>query len=211
MSAERPPLRPGRPDPWEALRTMDAPLRALFETIASADHPEHPDLPAIGAALVTLSHDHDYLAPRLVEGPGGISRIRLHVPTRGPRLQIVRRPRGGMSPVHDHGSWVVVCSIAGVETHRRYRVEGAGDDARLERIAHDAVHPHAHLTLMDPDDMHDHGHQEGTGDPSWLLVINGDDPGATTRQEWDLPTGTRRILRPGDGGRFLDSEPILGR
>ena len=58
--------------------------------------------------------------------------------------------------------------------------------------------------------MHDHGNLEGTGDPSWLLVINGDDPSAYTRQEWDLPTGTHRILHPGDGGRFLDGEPIPG-
>lgn len=211
MSAERPPLRPGRPDPWAALASMDAPVRALFEVIAQADHPDHPDLVAIGAALVTLSRDHDYLAPLLVEGPGGIARLRLHVPSRGPRLQIVRRPEGGMSPVHDHGAWVVVASIAGVETHRRYRVHGSGEGARLERFAHDEVTPHTALSIMAPDDMHDHGHLAGTGDRSWLLVINGDDPSAYTRQEWDLPTGTRRILHPGDGGRFLDSEPIPGR
>lgn len=207
MSTARPPLRPGRPDPWAALAGMDAPLRALFTTIAEADDPAAPDLERIGAALVTFAQDHDYLAPRLVEGPGGIARIRLHIPARGPRLQVVRRPRGGMSPVHDHGSWVVAAAISGIETHRRYRVDGDGDAARVTHVATDRVGPAGYVTLLDPDDTHDHGHVEGNGDPAWLLVINGDDPAAVTRREWDLATGTFRLLLPGDGGRFLVTDP----
>ncbi len=208
MTAARPPLRPGRPDPWAALPALDAPLRALFAEIAAADDPAAPDLARIGRALIAFSQDHDYLAPRLVADAHGIARIRLHIPTRGPRLQVVRRPRGMMSPVHDHGSWVVMAPIAGVETHRRYRADGPGTDARVAEVARDALGAHAALTLMDPDDIHDHGHLEGNGDPAWLLVINGDEPAAVTRREWDLARGTCRILRPGDGGRFLTDDPL---
>ncbi|MFO1540190.1 MAG: hypothetical protein ACKOTZ_07040 [Chloroflexota bacterium] len=208
MSTPRPPLRPGRPDPWAALAGMDAPLRALFAEIAAADDPAGPDLARIGAALVAFSHDHDYLAPRLVADARGLARIRLHVPVRGPRLQIVRRPRGMVSPVHDHGSWVAMAPIAGVETHRRYRASGPGTDARVHEVAVDVLAAHAVLTLMDPDDIHEHGHREGSGEPAWLLVINGDDPSAVTRREWDLARGTCRLLLPGDGGGFLTGDPV---
>ena len=56
----------------------------------------------------------------------GTGRAGIHLPARGPRLMIVHRPLGQMSAVHDHGTWVAIGAISGLETHRRYRVTGEG-------------------------------------------------------------------------------------
>jgi hypothetical protein len=100
---------------------MEGPVRDLLDGIAPyADLPA-PDLTRIGDALVDFSNDHDYLTARIerirdVSGPIG-----LHVPEEGPRLLLAHRNEGEMSPVHDHGVWVALAPVVGIETHRRFR------------------------------------------------------------------------------------------
>ncbi|HEV7810052.1 MAG TPA: hypothetical protein VGO64_05610, partial [Candidatus Limnocylindrales bacterium] len=65
-------------------------------------------------------------------------------------------------------------------------------------------------TLLPPDDVHDHGHLVGRGAPAYALILLGDDQTRFTRMEWDLATGRHRVLPPGDGGRWLASEPFPG-
>jgi hypothetical protein len=62
--------------------------------------------------------------------------------------------------------------------------------------------------MLPPDDLHDHGHIAGRGAPAYVLILTGDDQTLFERNEWDLVTGRHRILRPGDGGRWLASEPM---
>ena len=62
--------------------------------------------------------------------------------------------------------------------------------------------------MLPPDDIHDHGHLVGHGAPAYILVLAGADQNRLTRNEWDLATGRHRILRPGDEGRFLASQPM---
>ena len=66
------------------------------------------------------------------------------------------------------------------------------------------------VTLLPPDDVHDHGHLPGHGSPAWILVLLGDTQTRYARNEWDLVTGRHRVLVPGDGGRFIASEPFPG-
>lgn len=192
---------------------IDGPVRELLARIEGPATLAEPDLPAIGAALADLAGDLDYLR-RWIDAiePGG-GGLRIHAPERGPRLQIVHRPEGEMGPVHDHRVWVALATITGVETHRRYR-RPAGDGRadvgavpmpELEETVD--VEDGQVVTMLPPDDIHDHGHLVGHGRPAYILVLTGDDQRRYERNEWDLATGRHRVLRPGEGGRFLASEP----
>jgi predicted metal-dependent enzyme (double-stranded beta helix superfamily) len=188
--------------------TLDAPVRTLFERIAGPAAAPTPDLAAIGAALAGLAADVDYLS-RWVADLGDESGLRrIHAPQRGPRLQIVHRREGQMGAVHDHHTWVAVSPITGLEAHRRYRVVGTGAAARPERVEELALAPANVVTMLPPDDLHDHGHIAGRGAPAYVLILTGDDQTLFERNEWELATGRHRILRPGDAGRWLASEPM---
>jgi predicted metal-dependent enzyme (double-stranded beta helix superfamily) len=192
------------------LAGLDDPVRTLFEDIAGPASAVRPDLEAIGRALVDLATNDDYMArwvERLGDRPGALA---MHVPVRGPRLMIVHRPEGGLSAVHDHGTWVAVATIVGTETHRRYRAGSPGSTSPLQVVEQRDLAPADVATLVPPDDIHDHGHLVGHGQPAHILVMTGDDQTVFTRREWNLATGRQRVLRPGDGGRWLASEPMPG-
>jgi predicted metal-dependent enzyme (double-stranded beta helix superfamily) len=190
------------------LAGLDGPVRTLFERIAGPAAVPTPDLESIGAALLDLATDLDYVA-RWVERLGGESgALPIHAPARGPRLMIVHRREGQMGAVHDHATWVAISPIVGLETHRRYRIVGEGPTARPEVAEALALKPSDMATLLPPDDLHDHGHLAGRGRPAHVLIMTGDDQTVFTRNEWDLATGRHRILRPGDRGRWLASQPM---
>jgi len=194
------------------LTGLDAPVRTLFERIAGPAADPRPDLALIGAALVELAGDLDYVG-RWVSALGDVSgALPIHAPARGPRLMIVHRREGQMGAVHDHSTWVAISPIAGLETHRRYQVIRAADDgrARLELAERLALRPSEAATLLPPDDLHDHGHLAGHGQPAYVLIMTGDDQATFARSEWDLATGRHRILQPGDRGRWLASQPWPG-
>lgn len=113
-----------------------------------------------------------------------------------------------MGAIHDHGTWVAISPILGLETHRRYRVVGDGAAARPQVVEVRSLQASDFATLLPPDDLHDHGHVAGHGSPAYVLIMTGDDQTRFTRNEWDSVTGRHRILEPGDGGRFLASEPM---
>ena len=169
---------------------------------------------ALGAALVALALDHEYVGRWVAALGGEGGSLTIHAPERGPRLLIVHRPEGRMGAVHDHATWVALAPIVGLETHRRYRVVGdgdrTGDRARLELVEHLALRPSDFATLLPPDDIHDHGHLTGQGQPAHVLIMTGDDQMRYVRNEWDLATGRHRILQPGDRGRWLASQPWPG-
>jgi len=192
----------------DLLARTDAPVRALFERIAGPAAATPADLGAIGAALVDFATDLDYLAPwiRRLGDQGGS--LPILAPERGPRLVLVHRPEGQMGAIHDHGTWVAISPIVGLETHRRYRIVGEGPAARPEPVEVLGLQPSDVATLLPPDDTHDHGHLAGRGDPAYVLIMTGDDQTLFRRNEWDLATGRHRILEPGDGGRWLASEPM---
>lgn len=184
----------------------DEPVRRLLGRIAAPSALAVPDLRAIGAALADLAADAEYVTrwvDRLGDRGGA---LRIHAPERGPRLAIVHREEGTLSAVHDHGTWVAVCPVVGLETHRRYRLPG-GITSRPEIVETESLGPSQVATLLPPDDIHDHGHLAGHGTPAWVLILTGDDQTRFERNEWDPLTGRHRILRPGDGGRFLASDP----
>ncbi|CAN5845764.1 hypothetical protein BH23CHL8_BH23CHL8_21320 [soil metagenome] len=187
---------------------MDAPLRELFERVGPHADLAHPDLPTIAAALLDLAADHDYLAPVIARMADVSGAQPLHMPPSGPRLSLVHRKAGQMSAVHDHGVWVALAPVVGIETHRRYRPLTPSDRATL-RVAEDQpLGPAECVTLQPPDDIHDHGHLTGRGDAAWVLILLGDDQFQRRRSEWDPTTGRRRALEPGDQGRWLASEPF---
>lgn len=192
----------------DRLAPTDAPVLALFERIAGPAAGPPPDLAVIGSALVELASDVDYLAPWIARLGDRSGALPIHAPDRGPRLMIVHRRAGQMGAVHDHASWVAISPIVGLETHRRYRVVGDGSAARPEVVEARGLRPSDLVTLLPPEDLHDHGHLAGHGDPAYVLIMTGDNQTRFRRNEWDLATGRHRILEPGDGGRWLASEPM---
>ena len=114
-----------------------------------------------------------------------------------------------MSAVHSHGTWVAISPIVGVETHRHWHVIDGDDGTSRVELAEDRLLAATEVaTLLPPDDVHDHGHLVGRGAPAYALILLGDDQKQFTRREWDLATGRHRVLMPGDGGRWLASEPF---
>ena len=193
------------------LAGVDGPVRTLFERIAGPAAGTPPDMPAIGAALVDLAGDLDYVSrwvTALGDESGGLP---IHAPERGPRLMIVHRGEGQMGAVHDHATWVAITPIVGLETHRRYRIAGDGSDrSRIEVAEALALRPSDAATLLPPDDIHDHGHLAGHGQAAHVLIMTGDDQALFVRNEWDLASGRHRILQPGDRGRWLANQPWPG-
>ena len=195
----------------QELATLDAPVRALFERVARAVDGDAPDLPAIAAAMIELGTDHDFLAPKVRafgDRPGSVG---LHVPDRGPRLTLVHRGEGQMGAIHDHGCWVALAAVTGIETHRHFRASATATQlARLELVTDRAIAPGEAVTMLEGDDIHAHGHVTGRGEAAYVLIMTGDDQRLYRRHEWDAATGRVRVLEPGDGGRWLESEPFPG-
>ena len=188
----------------------DGPVAELLERIAPHADLARPGLPAIAEALMALAADHDYLAPHIARLGDFSGAHPLHVPPSGPRLSLVHRRAGQMSAVHDHGVWVALAPIVGVETHRRYRPLTRSDRAVLHVAEERPLGPAECVTLQPPDDIHDHGHLSGRGDAAWVLILLGDDQFQRRRTEWHPRTGRSRVLEPGDQGRWLASEPFPG-
>ena len=190
---------------------VDAPIRALFERVAASIRPQAPHLDAIAEALAELARDVEYLAPRIAE-LGVASRAQaMYAPARGPRLMLAHRREGQMGAVHDHGCWVAVTPIVGIETHRHWRVADGGPGpargvARIRLVEERALAPAEVVALMTGDDFHDHGHVAGRGQPAYVLILTGDDQFRYRRTEWDLDTGLARTLEPGDRGRWLTTD-----
>jgi hypothetical protein len=188
---------------------MDAPVRRLFERIAPALTGGTPDVASVATALIEFARDHDYLMPRirnLGERPGGTG---IHAPARGTRLMLVHRGDGQMGAIHDHGCWVALAPVTGVETHRHFRTTVSGTEmTRLELATELAVRAGEAVTMLTPEDTHSHGHVSGSGEPAYVLIMLGDDQRFYRRTEWDTVTGQRRVLEIGDGGRWLDTEPF---
>ena len=180
----------------------DEPVRRLLDRIGSLATAARPSsLSAAALAIADLAVDLDYLRGwigRLGEMSGLVG---IHTPERGPRLMLAHRLDGQVSAVHDHGTWVAVAAVAGVEAHRRYR-RGAMP-ADLPQFVETAVlEPTGVVTMLPPDDVHDHGHVVGAGAPAYVLILTGDDQRRYQRNEWDLATGRHRVLQPGDLGRW---------
>lgn len=194
-----------------SLAGLDRPVRDLFDQVGALAALTPQGLHGIAAALVDLAGERDYLA-RWVAEIGDESGARpIHAPERGPRLSIVHRRWAEMGAIHDHATWVALAPILGLETHRRYRIQRSEAGERLERIEELELSPSESVTMLPPEDMHDHGHVAGSGDPAYVLVMTGDDQVRYRRIEWDAATGRSRALEPGQRGRWLATESIPER
>lgn len=176
------------------MTAADAPVRAFLDRLPGLGS----DVAGIGRALADLAADTHYFAPLIAQiDPLENGGVALHVPERGPRLFFLHRPRGVMSAVHSHGTWIAVACVAGVETHRRYEVAGpvasVAEEVRLG--------PGEVVTLTPPDDVHSHGHTLASGEEvPYSLILTGDDQLQFPRREYDVVAGRVRDLPPGDFG-----------
>jgi predicted metal-dependent enzyme (double-stranded beta helix superfamily) len=178
----------------------DAPVQAFLDRLSSSPG---ASLSEIGAALAALAMDADYFAPMIAQiDPEQMGGFPLHVPERGPRLFFLHRPRGVMSAVHSHGTWIAVACVAGIETHQSFSVSAVEPPDRCaiavseERV----LSPGDVVSLSPPKDVHSHGHRAGSGEVPFSLILTGDDQLQFVRREYDVPAGRYRDLAPGDFG-----------
>jgi len=157
----------------------------------------------VGRLLMELAANEEYFAPLIAQMPAGSPGVRwLAQPARGPRLVLVHRPEGVMAYTHSHQCWVAIAPVRGVETHQRWNaVRHDGGRAELSLADERALRRGDVVTLIPPDDVHNHGHVPGSGPSPYSLILLGDDMLLFEREEYDPALGTWRGLAPGDPGR----------
>jgi hypothetical protein len=179
------------------------PLRHFLAQLDELNCRDAIDMDKVGRALVELAADDEYFAPLIAQMPAGAPGVHWLVqPERGPRLVLVHRPEGVMAYTHSHRCWVAIAPIRGVETHQHWHaVRHPGGRAELSLAGERALRHGDVVTLVPPDDVHNHGHVTGTGPTPYSLILLGDDMLLFQRQEYDPERGTWQELEPGDPGR----------
>jgi predicted metal-dependent enzyme (double-stranded beta helix superfamily) len=162
-----------------------------------------PDMAEVGRLLLELAAEEEYFAPLIAQMPAESPGVHwLARPERGPRLVLVHRPEGVMAYTHSHQCWVAIAPVRGVETHQHWNaVRREGGQAELSLVDERALHRGDAVTLIPPDDVHNHGHVLGSGPSPYSLILLGDDMLLFEREEYDPEQGTWRGLAPGDPGR----------
>jgi predicted metal-dependent enzyme (double-stranded beta helix superfamily) len=180
-----------------------SPLRRFLAQLDELRSGQVPDMGEVGRLLAELAADEGYFAPLIEQMPADSPGVHwLARPARGPRLVLVHRPEGVMAYTHSHQCWVAVAPVQGVETHQRWNaVRHDGGRAELTLADERALRGGDVVTLIPPDDVHNHGHVAGTGPSPYSLILLGDEMLLFERQEYDPELGTWRALPPGDPGR----------
>jgi predicted metal-dependent enzyme (double-stranded beta helix superfamily) len=180
-----------------------SPLRHFLAELDELRPGDPSGMDKIGRLLVALAADEEYFAPLIAAMPAESPGVHwLARPDRGPRLVLVHRPDGVMAYTHSHRCWVAITPVRGVETHQHWNaVRHEGGRAELSLVDERALHRGDVVTLIPPDDVHNHGHVAGSGPSPYSLILLGDDMLLFEREEYDPQQGTWRGLAPGDPGR----------
>ena len=180
-----------------------APLRHFLAQLDELKTGDAIDMDEVGRVLVELAADEEYFAPLIAQMPADAPGVHWLVqPERGPRLVLVHRPEGVMAYTHSHRCWVAIAPVRGVETHQHWHaVRHPGGRAELSLAGERALRRGDVVTLVPPDDVHNHGHVTGSGPTPYSLILLGDDMLLFERQEYDPERGTWQGLAPGDPGR----------
>ena len=179
------------------------PVRHLMTQLDELRPGGAPHMIEVGRLLMGLAADEEYFAPLIAQMPAGSPGVHwLARPERGPRLVLVHRPEGVMAYTHSHRCWVAIAPVRGVETHQHWNaIRHAGGRAELSLTGERALRRGDVVTLLPPDDVHNHGHVRGSGPSPYSLILLGDDMLLFERDEYDPGRGTWRRLAPGDPGQ----------
>ena len=179
------------------------PVRRFLAQLNELRFGDAPDMAEVGRLLLELAAEEEYFAPLIAQLPAETPGVHwLARPERGPRLVLVHRPEGVMAYTHSHRCWVALAPVRGVETHQHWTaVRHDGGRAELSLAGERALRHGDVVTLISPDDVHNHGHVLGSGPSPYSLILLGDDMLLFEREEYDPPRGTWRRLAPGDPGR----------
>jgi len=181
---------------------LDALVASFLDQLADAVH-AGPGVSEVGRALAELASQEKAFASLIEQiDPSQNGGFPLHVPEHGPRLFFLHRPRGVMSAVHTHNTWIAVACVRGVETHQTFEVasEEPPDRAVLVVSEERRLGPGEVVTLTPPRDIHSHGHRSGSGDTPYSLILTGDDQLRFARREYDAAAGRYTALGPGEFG-----------
>lgn len=177
---------------------MDHLLRCLLTDLEPLG--ATPDEGSLASIVQSFVADEDYWRHH-IDRAGG-KHVLLHGGQRGPQVALAHRCNGTMSYVHSHRVWVALAPVAGAETHRRYAVTDRHDDMVRLAMTEERVLRAADrdvVTLLPPDDIHNHGHQLGSGDCPYTVIVLGDDQLRFDREEFDLETAPERFKSKDSG------------
>jgi len=184
-----------------ALAALDQPIRSLYDRVAT--YAEPLDMDAIGRALAEFAHDEEYLAHHIAKLPADrfSGRILAEPAPDLPLLNLVYRPEGVVSKVHSHSVWVAIAPINGTETHRHFRIDEKTPDGRAKLTLDEERFLEAsqsdYVTMIPPQDVHEHGHSHGHGLPGHILVLTARPQTLFERVQYDIPAGTWQALPVG--------------
>lgn len=125
-------------------------------------------------------------------GTGSTVRILAQHPS-GPVLMLARFAGDTPGPVHDHGSWAVLCVINGTAKLTHWLRLDAGFDrerARIRPLGDRIIRPGEVAWFGDPPD--DIVSQQGVGGDVYELVLFGRNPTRSRRTRFDPATGEIR-------------------
>lgn len=187
----------------ERYLSASGPLRSFAAQLDELRSGHIPDMDKVGRMLADLAADAEFFAPLIAQLPAAAPGDRWLIrPSRGPRLVLVHRPEGVMGYTHSHHCWVAIAPVRGVETHQHWdAVRHQDGRAELRLTDQRALHCGDVVTLVAPNDVHNHGHVAGTGPTPYSLILLGDDMLLFNREEYDPDQGTWQALPPGDPGR----------
>jgi predicted metal-dependent enzyme (double-stranded beta helix superfamily) len=153
---------------------------------------DEPSREAVGRLLVEQSRQPGFVPEaemRSLHGGDTTSAI-LQTDDDGLTLMLAKFSAEEETPVHDHGSWGVVCVVRGRDRYRHYRDDGGNIALLYEKV----LEPGTFTTWPDPPgDIHS---QQGIGEPAWELALFGRDVTRIPRHYHDLETGKVRTALP---------------
>ena len=154
-------------------------------------------LKAIGGKLKILAQRSDLLSLGRLRGrsDSSVESRLLHREVDGSFLLLLSRfAEGRPSPIHNHGTWGVICGYTG---HDRQTLYERIDDGAISGFAEIApkievlVGPGDIVVLPDaPLDIHSHAAESGS---AWALILQGKEPDKQQRKHFDM---ARKQVRP---------------
>ena len=124
---------------------------------------------------------------------GQVAFRRLHKEPDGLTLMLARFPTEEATPVHNHGTWAVLCPYRGRDRYEGWRRLDDGTKpgfAQVEKAFERILEPGDVVYWFDP--PHDIHRQQGVGEAAWELILMGRDFSTIPRLYFDPESNTVR-------------------
>ncbi len=124
---------------------------------------------------------------------GQVSFRKLHEESDGLTLILARFPAEKATPIHNHGTWAVLCTYRGRDRYEGWRRLDDGSKpgfALVEKAFERILEPGDFVYWFDP--PHDVHRQQGIDEAAWELILMGKDFSVLPRLHFDPENNTVR-------------------